>query len=260
MKRPASEPIRLTDVRRGSYASGRATERLLRLSREEELPSAISRTSQWRARAEACRTTDLFGPLVTDFTLPCNSGDVVVAVQQPAAMLHAALTDCAPFRTFFTQVCNGNASSESNPWHLVMYRDEIGHNPVGQDNRKCEAIYWSFAEFGPIALQTEACWFKICVCRSSLVMDVDGHMSRVFKLLLHQFFFGGYDFSNGVLPYEGIMLFAMLGFFIADEKALKEVLYAKGGIGVQMLPRLPPMFVILRRLLIARLAVYVAHL
>ena len=52
----------------------------------------------------------------------------------------------------------------------------------------------------------------------------------------------------------------MLGFFIADEKALKEVLYAKGGIGVQMLPRLPPMFVILRRLLIARLAVYVAHL
>ena len=227
---------RITDLRRGSYASARATEKLMRSARDEGVPQAVSRTTYWRARKRLLGSATVYGPLVQDFTLPLRGGPKTFAVQQPAAMLYTALDACEPFRNFFTHRYDMHKPSASSPWHIIMYCDEIGHNPVGRDNRKCESIYWSFHEFGGEALHSEACWFKIMVVRSQEVAKLDGHMSHLFRLLLNHHFFGEHSFADGVVVGPGQIMYATFGFVIADEKALKEVLFAKGAAGFKFCP------------------------
>ena len=182
-----TDPQRLCDLRRGSYASARATERLMISAREDGIPTAVSRTSMWRARKKVLSEPTPFGPLVQDMTLPTYDGDVVVAVQHPSAMLYKAMHTCEPFRSFFLPIYEQNTPSPAKPWHLCLYADEIGHNPIGRDNRKCECVYWSIYEFGVQALATEAVWFKVVVARTKVVFQVDGDMSHLFKIFLNQF-------------------------------------------------------------------------
>ena len=112
----------------------------------------------------------------------------MMTVQRPAAMLYHCLEECEAFRVFFQARLQAKPCSENAKWHVILYADEIGHNPVGRDNRKCESIYWSFAEFGAVALHTEACWFKLAVVRTIVVDLLDGHMSALFRLLVEHFF------------------------------------------------------------------------
>ncbi len=227
---------------RGSYASHRAIERLLRQVREEGIPDASSRASQWRARAAIAGQVGPFGPLVQDLVLPHS--DITYAVQHPMAMLHF----CCGDEKYVGFVCLmryalRNHPPADGPWHLVMYADEIGHNPLGHDNRKCECIYWSFLEFGPAALQTEDAWFIVCVIRTKQIEKLSGFMSHMFKLLLKRYFFNsqnGHHFKNSgvriVIEGKSFFIFAEFGAIVADEKALKEVFCCKGASGFKFCP------------------------
>ena len=63
----ATDPQRLSDMRRGSYGTARCTEKLMKIARDEGIPNAISRTSHWRARKALTTSNDIYGPLVQDF-------------------------------------------------------------------------------------------------------------------------------------------------------------------------------------------------
>ena len=89
---------------------------------------------------------------------------------------------------------------------LVMYCDEIGHNPVGRDERKIESVYWSFLELGPAALSTELSWFEVVAVRATLIEELPTGMSHLYKLILSMPFFNneqGSDMSVGVFLRDG---------------------------------------------------------
>ena len=227
-KRVRASTARLTELRRGSYASARATERLLTEARDRGLPSAISRTSQWRARKEEASRMTPFGPLVREYSVPLKEGDFDVAIQHPMAMLHVSHTDCEPFRKLMRDTLKAHPPSAAAPWRIAMYCDEVGHNPIGRDNRKCEAIYWSFLEFGGRVLHTELGWFEVMVIRTNVVEKLPGFMSRLFTLILNDLFFDDvHNFSDGIILPDGISLVAKFACLVADEKALKEILCAR---------------------------------
>ena len=236
-KRPAATDARdLTDMRRGPHITARAAEYLMRRAREHGIPNAISRTSHWRARTTLCAEEDIYGPLVQNFTLPLTSGDKVCAIQSPAAMLLKALQTCEPFRVFFNARYEAITPTAEKKWHLIMYADEVGQDPLKVDDRKCECVYYSFLEFGGRALATEPCWFKVMVCRSFLVQDLPAGMSYLCSLLLERVFYGAHDLREGLVLPGGMVLFAEFDFFICDEKALKETLIAKGAGGFRLCP------------------------
>ena len=140
---------RLADFSRGSYASHRAIERLPKAARDEGIPDSFSRTSQWRARSALATQHTEFGPLVCDFVLLLTTGPETVAAQHPMAMLSGACRNCDGFKKLFDATVARNPPLARQPWRIIMYADEIGHNPVGRDDRKQSAstgALWSLGQ------------------------------------------------------------------------------------------------------------------
>lgn len=230
----------LADLSRGSYASGRAIERLLADVRNHGIPEATSRRSLYRARKAEANLQTPYGPLVQSFVLPLSSGPETVAVQHPLGILHVVCAECPAFSSVLRDALQRQPPSGAAPWRLVLYCDEIGHNPLGRDNRKCEAIYWSFLELGTRALHLELGWFEVMVVRTRLVEELPGGMSHLLRLLLNNLFFNqsnGSNLETGVHLQDGLpLLFAKFACFVADEKAIKEVWCNKGASGFRCCP------------------------
>ena len=231
-KRPAAQ--RLTDLQRGSYASVRAISRLMREARDEGIPEYTSRTQMWKARNQVASTPTRFGPLVHELELP--SGHEVF-VQNPMAMLDTCCREAPLFNQFLRNAHARTPSSMTNPWRIVMYFDEVGHNPIGRDNRQLECVYWSFLELGMVALHTEAVWFEVAITRTEIVADLPAKMSQFIRIILNRCFFNDtHSFATGILLHGALMLFATFACVVADEKALKEVLMHKGASGFKFCP------------------------
>ena len=146
-----------------------------------------------------------------------------VVAQHPLAMLHVVARDCEPFRNTLEQALRRKPPSAEAPWGLVMYCDEVGHNPVGRDERTIESVYWSFLELGPAALSTEVDWFEIVTVRATLIEELQSGMPHLYKLILSRLVFNreqGSYLSVGVLLRDGCpMVFAKPACFVADEKS-----------------------------------------
>ena len=141
-KRPRIQPERLSDLRQGSYASYSALEQLMRRLSADGVPKVHSRISQARSRNVLATQSTPYGNVVHDFWLPQNDGSFFkIAAQHPMAMLHVACTDCEPFRKIMQTALARARPSPDAPWGLAVYCDEVGHNMVGHDNRKVQAIY-----------------------------------------------------------------------------------------------------------------------
>ena len=236
----ASKKPRLTNLQRGSYASVRALERILCDVKKNGVPEAVGRSTFYRARKKAASEVTPFGALIQPFDLPLADGVHTVVAQHPLAMLHVVARDCEPFRNTLEQALRRKPPSAEAPWGLVMYCDEIGHNPVGRDERKIESVYWSFLELGPAALSTELAWFEVVAVRTTLIEELPSGMSHLYKLILSRLFFNreqGSDMSVGVFLRDGWpMIFAKFACFVADEKAIKEVWCNKGASGYRFCP------------------------
>ena len=144
-KRPRIQPERLSDLRQGSYASYSAVEQLMRKLSANGVPEVYNRRSQARSRSVLATQSTPYGNVVQDFWLPQNYGTFFkIAAQHPMAMVHAACTDCEPFRKIMQTALARARPSPGALWGLAVYCDEVGRNMVGHDNRKAQAIYWSF--------------------------------------------------------------------------------------------------------------------
>ena len=159
--------------------------------RDEGLPDAVSRSSLGRERQALADTRTPYGALVQHIVLPLSTGPEDVEVQAPLPMLfHLAETSVA-FASLLERSLDRRACSPSEPWHLVLYADEVSPtNPLrtGVDHRMVQAIYWSLMEFGADALCQCDVWLVLATIRSELVTHLEGGMSHLVKLLLLAFF------------------------------------------------------------------------
>ena len=235
---------RLLDMSRGSYLSHRALEAIVEDIRQRGIPEHSSRTTQARYRKESARRMTGYGPLVRDVELPqAGANPITISVQDPYAMLSVASEASASLSSLILAADAARASSPDEPWALAVYADEIGHNPLlPSDPRKTQCIYWTICELGAEALATENAWFITATIRSTLVDNVDSGMSHVFGFLLSELFFNsasGHDFAKSgiVLTLHNgkrVVLFLKLKVIVGDEKALKEILGAKGASGMKI--------------------------
>jgi hypothetical protein len=194
-----SKRIRLTDLKRGRYASTNAIAHLLDTVRRQGIPECTSASTQRRARAALCSQTTPFGPIVQQLEVPAKHvpsvaarapTNVVIPYQNPLAMLHVSVQECEPLAELMRDAVRTNGEpSLVNPWRLIWYFDEIGMSPLATvDTRKTFGTYWSFLEFGPRMLCTDNCWFVASAVRSTEVKKLEGGASHLSKLVLRTFF------------------------------------------------------------------------
>jgi hypothetical protein len=104
--------------------------------------------------------------------------------------------------------------------------------------RSTQAIYWCFADWPAWALQRSGVWLLFGVVRSSLVEDLPAGESQLMRRVLNVFFpKKGPSFAHQCIlccPGGGkFVCRATFAGFLADEKAHKEILEAKGASGTK---------------------------
>jgi hypothetical protein len=234
--------LRLTDLKRGSYASTNAIANLMKVVRSNGIPEHTSARTQGRARKSLCSTSTTYGPIVQSMRVPVASPKppdppyVTLPYQHPLAMLDVSARDCEPFAVILKDALQQHGDpTPAHPWNLIWYFDEIGVNPLApEDSRKTYGHYWSLLEFGPRLLCTESCWFVAAAVRTKLVKLIAGGASHVSKVLLRTFFHNdGGDFKTGMFLHirgldRPLILFVVLGLVCGDLDALFKFLCSKG--------------------------------
>ena len=129
-------------------------------------------------------------------------------------------------------------SSPLRPWNLVLAHDEVTPgNILRPDNgRKFSSFYFTFYEFGDIAVRHECMWFHVAVLRSSIEKQVVGGLSCALRLLMRAFVLEADSFAQGVLlPLDSgpTLLFARLRNHLGDEAGLAAGLNIKGAAGIR---------------------------
>ena len=116
------------------------------------------------------------------------------------------------------------------------YTDEVTPgNPLAQkNNRKFQAFYWSFLEFGVSALSREEAWFSTAITEYSVhVSGLSAGLSQVVGSIFKLFFSEGINLAvTGVLlDFDGhtsVRLWAVLGGMLQDGGAHKAVWHSRG--------------------------------
>ena len=162
-------------------------------------------------------------------------------MQDPCALL----SHCAQKSTSFSRLLRRTREKTGDrPWTVVFYNDEVSPtNPKkkGTDNRKTEAFYWSFKEFGPRLLCNQRLWFVLTCVRSTLAHVVKSGMTSLFRTLLRTCFFSrnGHNLHTAgvhlTLP-DGEVLHIRTQsriILLADMPALKAAISSKGCSGAK---------------------------
>ena len=190
-KRAKQDPQELIAMHHNSFLTQRAMVDVLQHVRDNGVPSAFSRTTQYRARAKACSERTPYGPLVVDFTLDMVKGEPeLIAIQSPFAILWKCANACEPYAAALRTALHRYPSTVTTPWKLLMYWDEVSPtNPLakGKDKRKVQAVYWTFMELETL-WSVEDAWFEVCAVRSDLVNNMCGGMSGLVAKLMYLFF------------------------------------------------------------------------
>ena len=226
---------KLTTLGRTSHVTQRGLQELVgELRRDPEgAPHSVGRYVQYKARKERAATKTPYGNVVEEYQLPCTQGRQRVGIINPCALLFA----CCAASAALSGLMLDKMQDHPMPWNVLIYADGISPSDtrVLHDRRHLQALYWSFAEFGPESLCREDCWFTLACLRDTLVRDVEAGLSHVTKLLLTQFFFNHEQgFATGIeLQLHGAggglsWFAAQLGGIVSDEVALAEMLLCKG--------------------------------
>ena len=235
-KRKVREGADVLRLGKKSYVSMRGIEKLCEDIRREGMPAHTSCKTLYRARKASCSQKTPFGPLVVPVS------DIIkgttIAVQNPAAMFYIACQ-----KHGFAQLMRATIADHAPPWKLIVYADGISpaDGLAKHDQRKLQAVYYSFAEFGASALCTEEVWFVFLAVREKELRKVNGHLSSFLPILFDRFFVNdesGVNFltSGIVLPILGSEPFLLTMVFwmaLADEPALKDMFACKGHAGLR---------------------------
>jgi len=222
-----------------SHVTMRGLESVLAEVRESGMPAASSRRTQARARASSANIHTPFGNTLQTCRLQLRERTLDLPVQAPLPMLWAA-AQRRPFADLLAEAFQRTPGSWARPWRVIIYSDEVTPgNALKPDNRrKVQCVYWSFAELGSAALCHADAWFMMAAVRSTVVSELDGGMSHLFKVLLPLFFNAATHHltESGVhleINGQARVLHARLGIMVSDESAIRQVLLAKGAGGIK---------------------------
>jgi len=215
---------------------------LLKSVEKDGFPKHFAKSTQLDARHKVCsQVISTYGKLVEAMPMPLENGTVLVcAIQNPLAALCDAMHNLIGFADIMRQTIKvKGAPSFENPWTLMLYSDEISMNPLKEDRRKTMAMYYSFLEFG-LLLQYEEVWFTATVVRSTVLKQVSGGASFMYRQVLSAMFpalrtAGVWTTLKGGAE-EEVRLYAKCGGSVADEVALTQVLFSKGHNGLHPCP------------------------
>jgi len=149
---------KLNDFRRRlPHCTASALSAILADVRETGIPDG-DRNAMRNARDLQNSEPTPFGPVLQTLTVFDNDDEEQkLTIAHPFALLWKASSECDSFITFFRAKLADHPPSLENPWHLLLYTDEVTPgNPLATLNkRKFHALYWSFLEFGVTALSRE---------------------------------------------------------------------------------------------------------
>ena len=120
--------IRLTDLKRGRYASTNAIAHLLDTVCRQGIPECSSASAQRRARVALCSQATPFGPIVQQLEVPAKHDparaptNVSIPYQNPLAMLHVSVHECEPLAELMRDAVRTHGEpSLAAPWRLIWY-------------------------------------------------------------------------------------------------------------------------------------------
>ena len=167
----AEQCRRVEDLRqRVPAVSARALFAVVRDIAQYGLPVAYSRSDIRSARNSVCDAATPHRRAVQHLPLhglPAPG----IEIAHPAALLWYLFAHCEGWRRLLLSRHSAVPSSETAPWHMILYTDEVTPgNVIGvQPRRKSQCMYVSFFELGAAALAREDAWLTIAICWSTTV-------------------------------------------------------------------------------------------
>ena len=183
---------RLNDFRRSKgHCSASAMAQILQDIEQNGMPELTHRGNMRQARNDVTSTDTAFGPLLPHIPCVDLDGDPVrIPIAHPYACLTHVLAESESFRKSFRQRLTDRPATPEDPWTIVIYSDEVTPgNPLACANeRKFQAVYWTFLELGVNALSRETSWFTLMTEYSSIVNNsLDSGLSQACGNLFHVF-------------------------------------------------------------------------
>ena len=234
---------RLSDFRRSMpHVSGRAFSSVLQHIRDHGLPELMTRRNQREARDITTYQETPYGTIVETVQLPAADGGAPYKLElvNPLALLHHASATPGNFTSFSQSRLARQPPSPFAPWHIALYSDGItpGDAFRTSNERKVDAIYFSFLEFGGAALAHEDSWFTLVTKRSVEVAAAAGQLSKVMSIAIKSFFGPIHNLKSGGIMFtfpggSSAKLWADLDICVQDELAHKMTWCCKGATGLR---------------------------
>jgi hypothetical protein len=154
----------------------------------------------------------------------------------PHTMLQVAFENGGGFKEFLIRRHDQFPSSPEHPWGLVLYGDAVepGMALAAIHNRKVWMFYYSFREFGPLALANDEMWFTISAKRAVDVPHVQDGISQIVAAICKAIWCGDFDPRKvGIDLYNhrdgsSITIYVSLYGFLMDGEAHKFMWGVKG--------------------------------
>ena len=237
---PPAKVRKLNDVRRSlPHCTASALAAIVNAVRAGALPEGRLHRNDFRAARdyENKQLDTKFGPILQSVQVKDVKGDIIrIPIAHPFANLVVAIDHAQEFSSFLCALCFERPSSPINPWHILLYTDEVTPgNPLATfHTRKFHSIYWSFLEFGDHVLCHEEAWFTLCTELSTKMKKVSAGLSQLIGAIIKVFMDPhGHNISiTGILlefpSGQCIRLWAVIGGFLMDGAAHKSVWHSRG--------------------------------
>lgn len=176
-------------------------------------------------------TSTPYGTVMQPMSLPCPDLPAWQFVHPMALIYHLSSISMA-FADMLLSVY-----TQPEPLHVVFYCDEVcPGNPLRPEkSRTLQCLYWTFLEFPDWLLCRTAAWMCLGTIRSTVVEKLPGGLSQLVALVMKTFFSpSGESMESGFTVCHGqdrVILKAVFGGFLCDEKAHKQVIDCKGASG-----------------------------
>lgn len=201
--------------------------------RDHGMPNAISRSSIKRSRDSEfddyeCPYTPILKSQIIGTDKDGNP--LTFWMADSRAVLYFMISESPKLGDFMREKLAEHPCSIDKPWNIIVYNDEIapGDQLLHHNRRKTQSFYYSFVEFGAMALSSEFLWFSLSASRSDDVSDIEGYSFGIFakSQMLSFEAWSTVGFQCG-----DIIIWAKVGLLVCDESALKYTLDVKGASG-----------------------------
>eukprot|EP00933_Yihiella_yeosuensis_P004919 TRINITY_DN109326_c0_g1_i1.p1 TRINITY_DN109326_c0_g1~~TRINITY_DN109326_c0_g1_i1.p1 ORF type:complete len:703 (-),score=112.07 TRINITY_DN109326_c0_g1_i1:23-2131(-) len=183
--------LKLNETRRRvAHVSAKAMSELLKEVEEHGLPELSGRKNIMEAAKTELAQHNSYGPLLKHVPAKLKSGGATkVLIVNPLSLLQAAFGQGGSYTELLMGVLH-RQGDPFTPLQLVCYSDEVtpGNALAASNARKEWIFYFSFLNYGALALSKEESWLPGFIARTDTVANLSGGISQMFVLALKEWF------------------------------------------------------------------------